>query len=318
MIGKSMKKLIVTVASVLLTACQPSDDGLHGYIEGEFVMAASTSSGLLKRLSVNRGQRVEAGDPLFSLDLTELIAERDSEAENVHRLRAELDDLLKGERPEEIEIILKQKEQVQAALTNAQVEYNRVLPLSKTGAASESARDDAKTALDSAKARMDELDARLKTANLGARIDRIEAAKAAEAGAERALAQAEKKLEDAAPVAPASGIVEDTFFRPGEYVAAGQPVVKLLPPENVKIRFYVPQETVPKLTHGQAIAISCDGCSSPVSATISYISPESEFTPPVIFSVESREKLVFLIEAEPDEFHAELRPGLPVDINLGL
>ena len=315
-----MKKFIVFIilASVLFAACRPSDDGLHGYIEGEFVMVAPTSGGLLETLSVKRGQRVEAGDPLFTLDLTELTAQRDSAAADVQRLRAELDDLLKGERPEEIEIILKQKEQAQAALTNAQAEYNRMLPLSKNGVVSESVRDDAKAALDSAKARTDELNAQLKTANLGARIDRIEAAKASVAGAEQALAQAEKRVKDAAPVAPASGMVEDTFFRPGEYVAAGQPVVNLLPPENVKIRFFVPQKIVPKLTQGQAITISCDGCSAPVSAKIYYIAPESEFTPPVIFSVESREKLVFLIEATPDEFHAELRPGLPVDIDLGL
>lgn len=313
-----MKRLIILSASVLLAACQPSDTKLHGYVEGEFVMVAPTSGGLLDSLPVERGQSVSPGDALFSLDLTELQAQRDSAEADIWQARAELDDLMKGERPEEIEIILQQKEQAQAALTNAQKEYNRVLPLSKKGAASVSSRDDAKAALDSATARMAEVEAQLETAKLGARIDRIEAAKAGVEKLEHVLSQAEKRLKDAAPVSAVKATVEDTFFRPGEYVGAGQPVVSLLPPENVKIRFYVSQETVPQLKAGQAVRVSCDGCVDPVAAHITYIAPESEYTPPVIYSVDSRQKLVFLVEAKPDEFESVLRPGLPVDVDLGL
>ncbi len=312
-----MKKLLLLLAPLCLAACQPQDDTIHGYIEGEFVKVAPTSGGLLETLSVERGQNVQAGDPLFSLDLTELTAERDSAAANIQEQQAKLQDLMKGERPEEIEVILKQREQAQATLINAQAEYERTLPLSKTGAASISDRDDAKAALDNAKARMEELNAQLKAANLGGRIDQIEAARATVDMARQSLLRAEKRLEDAAPLSPASGMIDDTFYRPGEYVGAGQPVVNLLPPENVKARFFVSQKTVPQLKPGQKVAITCDGCAAPIAATISYIAPESEYTPPVIYSVESRDKLVFLIEAKPDTFHSELRPGLPVDIDLG-
>ena len=312
------KFFIITLISTLLTACSFSEDKLyHGYIEEESVMIAATSSGLLETLSVERGQTVKNGDPLFSLDLTELIAQRDSAIANLERLKAELEDSLKGERSEEIQVVLKKKEQAEALLTNAQAQYNRVLPLHEAGAVSASDLDNAQATLDSAKAQVEELEAQLKTASLGARVDKIKAAKASVAAAEQTLAQTEKKLEDAAPLAPSSGIIEDTFFRPGEYVTAGQPVVDLLPPENIKVRFFVSQKIVAQLKYGQIITVSCDGCSKPIKAKISYIASEAEFTPPVIYSVESRDKLVFLIEAKPEEFSPELRPGLPVDISLG-
>lgn len=313
-----MKHFLLLLMSLCLVACQAEDTAVHGYVEGEFIRISPTSAGLLEDLSVERGQSVQAGDALFSLDRITLTAKRDSAALEVRQAQAMLDDLLKGERPEEIEVILKQREQAKATLINARKEYNRILPLSKTGAASVSSRDDAKAALDTANARMDELDARLKTANLGARIDQIEAAQASVDIANQELAQAEKTLQEAAPFAPAAGIVDDTYFRPGEYVAAGQPVVSLLPPDNVKIRFYVPQATLPLIQPGHNVRISCDGCGQQIAAKISYIAPESEYTPPVIFSVRSRDKLVFLIEAKPEGFHSELRPGLPVDIDLGL
>ena len=312
-----MKPYFLLALAILLVACEPADDGIHGYVEGEFVMVAPTSAGILETLSVKRGEDVDAGAPLFALDLTDLTAQRDRAAADLWRAQAELEDLTKGERPEEIDVLLQQREQARATLINAEKEYDRILPLSKTGAVTIARRDEARAARDTARARVDEVEAQLRLANLGARVDRIEAARAAVKSAENLLAQAEKRLNEAAPVATADSTVEDTFFRAGEFIAAGQPVVSLLPPENIKVRFYVPQAIVPQIKHGQSVSISCDGCSGTIAGKVSYIAPQSEYTPPVIFSVESREKLVFLIEATPDTYHSELRPGLPVDIELG-
>lgn len=314
---KIMRKYLVLLTLFILCACQAQEERLNGYIEGEFVRISPTSGGVLKTLSVKRGQNIQTGEALFSLDVTELTAQRDSAQFNLERARAELDNLIKGERPEDIKIILKQKEQAQATLTNTRLEYNRILSLSKGGVATLSARDNAKADLDKAKAKIEELNAQINAANLGARIDEINAKKASIEVAAKVLEQAEKKLKDAAPRALGAAFVEDTYFLPGEYVAAGQPVVNLLPPENVKIRFFVSQEQVPQLQYGQDITVTCDGCAGAIAAKISYIAPQTEYTPPVIFSVESREKLVFLIEAKPKEYQEELRPGLPVNIDLG-
>ena len=116
---------------------------------------------------------------------------------------------------------------------------------------------------------------------------------------------------------PAAGTVQDTYFVEGEWVPAGRPIVSLLPPGNVKVRFYVPETVVGALRIEQAIQVSCDGCGAPLRATLSYVSAQAEFTPPVLYSKESRAKLVFLVEARPQpQDSARLRPGQPVDVSL--
>lgn len=309
--------LALFLSLFLLAACKPPAKGIHGYVEGEYVLIAPTTSGLLQSLSTERGQNVESGDPLFAMDSTDLIAARDSAQAEVARKEALWNDLTKGERPEETEILIKQKVQAEAELINARKEYNRVKPLVKTGAASQSSLDDSRAALDTATARVQELEAKLKTSALGGREDQLTAAKADIDIARQNLVQAEKRLREASPAAPEAAHVEDTFYRPGEYVPAGNPVVELLPPGNVKIRFFVAQETVPKLRIGNAVTITCDGCASAIPAKITFIASQAEYTPPVIYSVESRDKLVFMIEAKPDSTTPVLRPGLPVDVDPG-
>jgi HlyD family secretion protein len=316
--GEDVMKKALILLPLLLAACQPSDTSVHGYVEGEFVLIAPTTSGLLDHMTVSRGQEVHVMDELFSLDVTELSAQQISASANVRQAEAALSDLLKGDRPEEIEVILMQKEQAKARLVNARKEYDRFLSLRKSGSLSVASLDNARAELDSATARRDELEALLKTASLGARIDKIEGAKASLERAKQALVEADKRLKDAAPNARLDARVENTFFQAGEFVAAGQPVVKLLSLEDIKVRFFVSQQTVAKLKPDQAVMISCDGCAQPIAGKITYIASTSEYTPPVIYSVDSREKLVFLVEAKPDEVQTALRPGLPVDIDLGL
>jgi HlyD family secretion protein len=111
--------------------------------------------------------------------------------------------------------------------------------------------------------------------------------------------------------------VQDTLYRSGEFVAAGNPVVVLLPPENLKVRFFVPQEILPKIKTGETIAVNFDGATKNYSATINFISTQNEFTPPVIYNRENRAKLVYMIEAKFSPADApELRPGQPVDVKI--
>lgn len=313
-----MSKYVFIVGIMLaLAGCRAEDAPLSGYVEGEFVAVAPTTGGLLQDLSVERGQQVTAGAALFALDRAGLQSQVALAQADVKRAQAELADLTKGDRPEEMNIIIKQKEQAQATLANAKKEYDRIAALNKAAAESAARRDAAQAVLKEAQARVDELDAKIKAADLGARTDRIEAARQGVEIAAQTLVQAEKAFRDAAPIAPADGLVDDTYFRPGEYVAAGQPVVNLLPPENIKVRFFVSQKVAPSIRQGDALSLTCDGCAVPIPAHVTYIASEAEFTPPVIFSVGSRDKLVFLIEAKPDTFNSALHPGLPVDIALG-
>jgi HlyD family secretion protein len=179
-------------------------------------------------------------------------------------------------------------EKAKANLEASENEYTRAQTLSPSGSVSQSESD--------------------------ARRDAYESAAATVKSLEQKLIQIEKQVAEASPLSPAAGRIEDTFFRPGEFVGAGTPVVSMLPPENVKVRFFVPQAELPLYKLGAPVQIKCDGCGKPIAAKISFIASKSEYTPPVIYSVGSRDKLVFMVEAKPDAFDTRLRPGLPVDI----
>ena len=312
-----MRSIAFLLVFLLTASCQPQkSDVFHGYVEGEFVMVAPTSSGILKTLSVQRGDSIKTGDSLFALDLINQTAARDAAQANLDRAQAQLEDLKKGARPAELAVIEGQLEQAAAALAYAEKEYNRIKPLAEKSAESQSSLDKAKSNYDSALAQVKELKARLAASELTARSDQIIAAEAATNTAQQALVQAQKTMDDAAPKAPANSYVDDTYYKPGEFIPAGQPVVSLLAPDNIKARFFVPQATLPKFHPGQPVTINCDGCDAPIKGRISYIASQAEYTPPVIYSVESRDKLVFMIEAVPDQPGMKLRPGLPVDITV--
>ena len=144
------------------------------------------------------------------------------------------------------------------------------------------------------------------------RPDEIEAARALVVQNQANVDQARKKLDDLMPVAPEDALVENTFFNVGEWVPAGSPVVSLLPDFRVKLRFFVPEEDVARARPGNEVSFTCDSCPSGLKATIIYVSPRAEYTPPVIYSQSARTKLVFLVEARPTKPAMPLQPGLPI------
>jgi HlyD family secretion protein len=152
-------------------------------------------------------------------------------------------------------------------------------------------------------------------------LDRTRAqrdADAAQAAAQQAARDKAKwSFDQKEQFAPADAVVHDTLYRPGEWVAAGNPVVVLLPPANLKVRFFVPQNNLPQIKLGQPVLVRCDGVAQPFTATVNYLSTQAEYTPPVIYSRETRADLVFMIEAKFSPADAaHLRPGQPVDVRL--
>ena len=288
---------------------------LQGYVEGEYVYVAAPVAGRLETLHVARGAQVAAGTPLFVLDRSREQPARDEAAARLARAEATLADLRKGKRPSELESIEAQLAQAQAMLELSEVALERRERLVETRAASREAVDEARAAYQRDQARVAELEAELKTAQLGARADEIQAAEAEVAAARAALAQAAWRLDQLSQPAPRSGLVVDTLYRAGEWVAADTPVVSLLPPENVKVRFFVPEPWLGAIEVGHEVQVSCDACAPHLTAVISFISPDAEYTPPVIYSREMRAKLVYLVEARPRRPTA-LRPGQPVDVTL--
>ena len=288
---------------------------VQGYVEGEYVYVGSPVAGRLETLDVARGARVPAGAPLFQLDRSSEQPARDEAAARLARAEASLANLRKGKRPSEIASIQAQLTQANAMLKLSEAKLQRRQPLGD--AVSREDVEQASAEYERDKARIAELQAELETARLGARADEIQAAEAEVSAARAQLAQAEWRLDELSQAAPQAGLVVDTLYRTGEWVAAGAPVVSMLPPENVKLRFFVPEPRLGAIEVGDEVQVRCDACAPGLTAEISYVAPEAEYTPPVIYSRESRAKLVFLVEALPDEASPRLHPGQPVDVWVG-
>lgn len=309
----------LALLAVALASCtQPEPSGYQGYVEAEYARVAAAFAGTLERLDVQRGAQVKAGDALFALENENEAAARREAQQRLNAAEAQLANLRKARRPSEIEAVRAQLEQTQAAAALSQAQLKRTEDLVARNFVSRAQLDEARSARDRDRARVDQLQAELKTAKLAARVDEIRAAQAAVSAARATLEQADWRLKQKTVAAPVGGLVADTLFVRGEWVPAGAPVISILPPANIKVRFFVPETLLGGVAVGQAVSVSCDGCAGPVPARVTYIAPQAEYTPPVIYSRESRSKLVFLVEARPaPEAAARLHPGQPADVRLG-
>jgi HlyD family secretion protein len=167
-----------------------------------------------------------------------------------------------------------------STVTTAQQAFDRAKELLKTSAGTQKNFDDAEAALRQANAN---------------------------------LAWSETRLARRRALSPAEGTIQQVYYRPGETVAPGRPVVALLPPANLKIRFFAPEAQLPEVKVGDTVTVSCDGCEKGLTASVSFIARSAEFTPPVIYSMDERNKLVFLIEARPEQ-PEKFRVGQPVSV----
>ena len=300
---------------LLLAGCdKPAVDAWQGYVEGEFVLLASPRPGVLRKLYVRRGDSVEAGKQVFFLEQEVERGARSEAEERVRTAEAQLANLQAPRRPQEVAALREALNQAKAALELSRANLARERELFRKGFSPQARVDDARTAAERDEARVKQAQAQLNDALVPVgREDERKAAEGALGAARAALAQSSARLDQMSVVAPVNALVQDTFFVEGEWVAAGKPVASLLPPGNVKARFYVPETVVGGIAIGRTVEIACDGC-QPLQAKVSYVSSQAEYTPPVLYSKESRSKLMFLVEARLPK--AELRPGQPIDVKL--
>jgi HlyD family secretion protein len=292
-------------------------DRYQGYVEAEFVYVASQLAGPLEHLYVVRGQQMQPGDALFALDNGPEKAARDQAERQLAMARANWADLTKAKRPPEIASVEAQLKQAEAAVVASKNEIVRQERLLRTSSTAQADYDKARAQYDQDKERVSQLKADLETARLPARSDLIDAAAANVRALEAALAKAEWDLAQKRQSAQQAGLVFDYLFREGEWVPAGKPVVVLLPPANIKVRAFLPEPKIGSIKVGQEVRVFVDGVAEPYVGHVSFISPQAEYTPPVIYSQESRAKLVFMIEARFDsKTAAQLHPGQPVDVEI--
>jgi len=270
-------KPVALVALVALGGCQKEHEGTWlGYAEGDQAFVAAPLAGWVTEVRVERGAWVKKGELLFTLDATSQQSVRDQALAAIAQAEGQLG-------------------QAEANLDLARKEFARQQGLMRSSATSQQAYDQAKTSFDSATAQVAQIAAN-------------------ENQARASLSNAAYQLSQREVVSLTEGRVQDVYFRQGEYVPAMTPVISVLPPNNVYVRFFVPEDQFARIRLGQKVRIHCDGCADNIVATISFVAAQEEFTPPVIFSNQSRKQLVFKIEARAPG-GLKLNPGQPVDVD---
>lgn len=307
--------LIFLTLSLTFSACRaPSPDTLHGYVEGEFVYISAQLPGAVT-LQVDKGVSVKQGEPLFSMESVTEQSARDEAQRRLAQAQALLQDLRKGARPTELAALQAKLQEAKAARTFAESEFARVERLFNSGTVSAQDFERAKAARDQQQQLVTRLEAELQSAGLGGRSDQLAAAAANVKALEAVVKRTQWDLSRKSLRAPVGALVFDTLYRSGEFVPSGRPVVALLPPANIKVRVFIPETLLASIHVNDPVAVTVDGRKEVVNGRVSYISPRAEYTPPVIYSKESRDKLVFMVEATfAPEIAARLHPGQPVDL----
>ncbi|MFO1397487.1 MAG: HlyD family efflux transporter periplasmic adaptor subunit [Burkholderiales bacterium] len=315
--SRTARRIAPLVALAVIACTQQAPAGYQGYVEGEFVNVASPIAGRLDQLAVKRGDDVAAQAPLYALEAVSEAAAQRQAAEQVKAAEAQLADLKQGRRVPEQDVTRAQLAQARVDEQRAATTLARDEAQFRVGGIARAQLDDTRSAHAAAQARVTQLASELAVAQLPSRGEQIKAQAAQVEAARAALAQAAWKLDQKSVRSLQAGRVYDTLYREGEWVTAGGPVVRLLAPGNVKVRFFVPESIVGSLAVGRAVSIRCDGCAAAVPATLTYVANEAEFTPPIIYSNETRSKLVFMVEARPAPADAaKLHPGQPVSVEL--
>lgn len=287
-----------------------------GYVEGEYVALAPLETARIESVAVRLGDRVAPGAVIAAMEKSDSELVVADAAARLAQAESELADLKRGRRPEEIEVIAATLASARAQAEEAERTLARRIDLSKRGFSPQAELDQATTARDVAAARIRELEANLAVARLPARDDAIRASENRVAQARAALDTARWRLAERTITARAAGRITDLVRRPGEVAGPQAPVVTMLPDGAVKLKLWVPEKVFSRISLGARLTVRCDGCEPGLTVRVSHLAAEPEFTPPVIYSLETRQKLVHLVEARPEGAASRLQPGQIVDVSL--
>jgi HlyD family secretion protein len=301
--------LIAIVAAAILVwelfGPKPRSAYLSGYIVGDNLDLAAPVSGTLESVSLVDGQRVSAGQSAFRIAPATLAAQGEQANANIEANQTQISTADANLRQALADVAANQ-----AAALNARENLARLESVKRDDPAAVASTD-----IDKASAALRQANANVLAAEKAADARRAQIAQA-KAQTEQAIGgkrNVDIQVSQLSPVVPTEGRVDQVYFQVGEWVPANQAIVSIIPDRKVKVRFFVPEGQVSNYRPGQKVSFSCDGCARGLTARIGYVSPDPEFTPPIIFSRDSRARMVFMVEAYPAD-PAKLSPGLPVEV----
>ena len=307
--------ILIFMVAIVLVGCSKPKNQYQGYVEGENIYLASPFSGALVKLYVERGQKVKKGQLLFSLDpKPQTFSQVDSNA-LLDQGQKVLLDLQKAKRPPEIEAIEAQIAQTQAQIALAALRVRRNKTLFEKHAMDKDTLDAAVEHYNEVMEIKAQYEANLAFAKLGARSDQIDAQKAQIKALLSRVYTSKWNLAQKTLRAPADGFIFDTYYRKAEFVAAERPVLSLLTPENTRIEFFVPLKALNSLQVGKNITFTYQDAKQAEKAVISYISPEAEYMPPLVYSRENSDNIVFRVKAQVKN-SKQIFPGEPVVVTI--
>lgn len=316
--ARSLSLVAGAAIAVLLGGCnEVPENTAQGYVEGNFLTLAAQHPGRLVDVAASEGDWVAAGSALFAVDATVAAAALSTAQARHRQAEQELQDLLVGARPQELHILESGVERALADLELARARLERQRSLFERSVTARDSLDEAQAAFANAEARVAEAREQLDLARLPERQNRVEAARAAVDAAAAEVRRNQALIAEHRGAAPADGVIQEVLRRQGEVVGAGLAVMLFLPDDGRRAVFFVAQDRLPLIQRGVAVAISCDNCPDGLTAPITYIDREVQFTPPVIYGPAQRDRLVIRVEAAiPAEFAPRLHPGQPITVTL--
>ncbi|WP_435927118.1 HlyD family secretion protein [Dryocola sp. BD613] len=312
------RQILILISALSTGGCDSAATGLYsGYSQGDFIYISSSDTEKIERLLVKKGERVIAGQALVEMEKFTAANARQRAEKNYQAEKALLANLESGYRPQELDIIRSQLERARSAANRAQRQLERYRKLYATRVVSAAEWENINDEHAQKSAQVKELTYQLQARQLPARQEEINNQASRVAAAKLQWDQAEWNFQQSTLVAPQDAQVYDILYRRGERPLGGKPIISLLPDDNIKIRFFVPESQLGTLRVGMKALLSCDNCSENILAVINYISPKAEYTPPVIYSTRRREKLLFMVEAVPAVAQAGLiKIGQPFNVEL--
>lgn len=313
---RTFRNGLYLLGTLLLSSCYSSEKNTtQGYIEGRYIYIASNASGQLIERPIYRGWQVKKNQLLFKLDPEPQISQLAQAQAKLTSAQQKLADLGTAQRSTVQKQIISEIAQAEADLALQKKKLPRYKELYRTYAIDKQTLDTVTAEYDAAVEKVAQLKAKLADAQLGSRENQILAQEAEVKAEEANVKNLTWQLAQKTQTAPQAGEIFDTFYRVGEFVPAGQAVTALLTPDNIKVIFFIPEPQLSQIKLQQKISFTCDGCTAPQTANISYISPTAEYTPPVIYSRSARAKLVYRVEAlTPINDATKYHPGQPIDV----